>query len=257
MKITGEKVRKIHESLWKKLFLSSMMGITGGSFCSERGESCAMVQMGAYLVEPPAYGKRELVLPPGEKECISFFIDECRRARGSSKVRVCLNLATPKLEWGLKAAECFYKAGGDILELNIHGDYEPYLRLGKLRAMALPQNRAELFRWLEIFSKVDIPVIAKFKEGVIPDYRPVLDKVADLDLFGVHFNIRDEKAKRPDFEFVRNIKKRYSLFLLVSGYVRSGDMVRKLFEVGADMVGFAEPTLKDPKFINNIAGQKT
>jgi tRNA-dihydrouridine synthase len=248
-----EKVEDIRENLRKKLFLSSMMGVTDGSFCSERGEGCAMVQIGAYLAEPPAYGKRECVLPPTEEECVSFFARECERARGESKVYVCLNLATPELEWGLEAAQWFYRAGGDIVELNVHGSYEPYLRLGKLKAMVLPENRSELFRWLEAFSKMEVPVIVKFREGVIPDYTPVLDGVAALDLFGVHFNIRDESSKSPDLEFVREIKRRYPLFLLVSGYVRDVEMARRLFEAGADMVGFAEPTIKDPKFISKIA----
>lgn len=246
------KLRELRQSLQKKLFLSSMMGIANGPFCAERAKGCAMVQMGAYLAEPPAYKMRKCVLPPGEEECINFLSGGCKQARNNSKICICLNLATPNLEWGLKAAECFYKAGGDIVELNIHGGYEPYLRLGKISAMILPENRPELFKWLEAFSKADIPVIVKFREGVIPDYTPILDKIMDLNLLGVHFNIRDEKTKKPDFDFAKNIKKKYPLFLLVSGYVRSSETARKLFEAGDDMVGFAEPTIKDPEFINKI-----
>jgi len=247
-----KKLRELRKSLRKKLFLSSMMGMANGSFCSERAKGCAMVQMGAYLAEPPAYKTRKCVLPPDKEECINFLSKECKQARGDSKIYICLNLATPELEWGLKAAECFYKAGGDIVELNIHGGYEPYLRLEKIRAMVLPENRPELFRWLEAFSETDIPVIVKFREGVIPDYTPILDKIVDFNLLGVHFNIGDEETKKPDFDFVRNIKEKYSLFLLVSGYVRTSDSVRKLFEAGADMIGFAEPTIKDPEFINKL-----
>ena len=245
---------EIREKLRGKLFLSSMMGVTDGAFCAERGGGCAMVQIGAYLAEPPAYGKRRHVLPPGEEECVRFLREECERARGGSSVYVCLNLATPELEWGLEAARRFYEAGGDIVELNVHGGYEPYLRLGRLRAMVLPENRGELFRWLEAFSKLEGPVIVKFREGVIPDYSPVLDEVAKLDLLGVHFNVRDDESKRPDIEFVRRIKERYpSLFLLVSGYVRDAETAKELFNAGADMVGIAEPTIKDPKFIARIA----
>lgn len=250
-----KNISGIRESLHKKLFLSSMMGLTDGSFCAERSEGCAMVQLGAYLAEPPAYGERDKVLPPEESECINFFSDECKQARRNSEVYVCLNLATPKLEWGLEATECFYKAGGDIVELNVHGGYEPYLRQGKLRAMVLPENRPELFRWCETLSKKDIPLIIKFREGVISDYTPVLDKIADLELLGLHFNIRKDEAKEPDIEFVRRIKENYSLFLLVSGYIRDSNTVEKLFEAGADMVGFAEPTIKDSKFISKINRQ--
>ena len=251
-----ERIKKGHESLRKKLFLSSMMGITDGYFCSERSEGCAMVQIGAYLAEPPAYPETDSVLPRGQKECIDFLGEECRRARENSTVQICLNLATPRLEWGLDASECFYKAGGDIVELNIHGGYQPYLRLGKLKAMVLPENKHELFRWLEAFSKMEIPIIVKFREGVVVDYGPILDNVVKLNLFGVHFNIRNEQTKSPNLEFVKAIKEKYSFFLLVSGHIRSSEMVKKLFEAGADMVGFAEPTIKDSRFISRIAGQQ-
>ncbi len=251
-----ERIERGHKRLSKKLFLSSMMGVTDGFFCSERSEGCAMVQIGAYLAEPPAYPETDSVLPRGQKECIGFLIQECRRARENSRIPVCLNLATPRLEWGLDASECFHKAGGDIVELNIHGGYQPYLRLGKLKAMVLPENRPELLRWLEAFSKMEIPVIVKFREGVVADYGPILDNVAKLNLFAVHFNVRNEQTKVPDLEFVKAIKEKYSFFLLVSGYIRSSEMAKKLFEAGADMVGFAEPTIKDSKFISRIAEQK-
>lgn len=251
-----ERIKKGHESLRKKLFLSSMMGVSDGYFCSERSEGCAMVQIGAYLAEPPAYPETDSVLPRGQKECIDFLGEECRRARENSTVRICLNLATPRLEWGLDASECFYKAGGDIVELNIHGGYQPYLRLGKLKAMVLPENRYELFRWLEAFSKMEIPIIVKFREGIVADYGPILDNVVKLNLFGVHFNIRNEQTNVPNLEFVKAIKEKYSFFLLVSGHIRSSEMVKKLFEAGADMVGFAEPTIKDSRFISRIAEQQ-
>lgn len=249
------KLEKLRKILKETFFLSSMMEITDGSFCAEKGKGCSMVQLGAYLAEPPMYGRRESVLPSDEAECTDFLARECMRARTSSDIKVCLNLATPRLEWGLEAARCFRKAGGDILELNVHGAYEPYLREGKLRAMVLPENRTELFSWIKTFSKVDIPLIVKFREGVIPDYTPILEKILSFNLLGVHFNIRDEESKEPDFDFVKNIKEKFSFFLLVSGYVRSSGEVRELFQTGADMIGFAEPLIKDPNFISRISEQ--
>ncbi|MFQ6095578.1 MAG: hypothetical protein ACE5NN_05495 [Candidatus Bathyarchaeia archaeon] len=214
-----------------------------------------MVQLGAYLAEPPAYGQQKYFLPPTSEECTKFLAEECRKARSASEVFTCLNLATPRLDWGLEAAECFHKAGGDFVELNVHGGYEPYLRLGKLRAMVLPENRSELFRWIDAFTELEIPLIVKFREGVIKDYSPVLDKIEDFDLFAVHFNVRDETTKRPDFEFVRDVKTKYPFFLLVSGYVRSGVDAKMLFEAGADMVGIAKPAIEDPRYISKIADE--
>lgn len=243
---------KLYDKLRGGLFLSSMMEITDGDFCFERSMGCAMVQLGAYLAEPPAYGKEDYYLPPTSEGCEAFFRDECRKAGGPSKAFTCLNLATPRLEWGLEAAECFRSAGGDLVELNVHGSYEPYLRQGKLRAMVLPENRCELFRWVEAFTSLDIPLIVKFRRGFIEDYSPVLDRIEDFNIFGVHFNVRDEKTKKPDVEFVSRTK-RDSLFLLVSGYVRSAGDAKRLFEAGADMVGIAEPTINDPRYIHTIA----
>ncbi|MBS7612956.1 hypothetical protein KEJ48_01725 [Candidatus Bathyarchaeota archaeon] len=243
------------------LFLSSMMGITDGGFCAERGVGTALVQLGAYLAEPPMYGVLEpgLILPPEKKRCVEFLAGEVEKVKKKLNVAVCLNLATLKLEWGLEAAECFREAGGDFVELNVHGGYRRYLEQGKLKAMVLPENRNELFNWLKGFSELNIPTIVKFRAGVIPDYTPVLDRIVGIDIFGVHFNVRDDASKRPDVEFVREIKSRYSsIFLLVSGYVRSAEDAIMLFNAGADMVGIAEPTIKDPDYIANIAeGLKT
>ena len=246
---------ELYDKLRNGLFLSSMMRITDGAFCSERGGGCAMVQLGAYLAEPPAYGEQEYFLPPTQVECTGFFVDECQRVKDRFKTFTCLNLATPKLEWGLEAAECFRRAGGDFVELNVHGSYRPYLRLGKLRAMVLPENRDELYRWVKGFIKLEIPLIVKFRQGVIEDYSLVLNKIIDFEPFGIHFNVRNQETKKPDFKFVRALKRKYSFFLLVSGYVRSVNDVRRLSEAGADMIGIAEPTKNDPRYIERISNR--
>jgi tRNA-dihydrouridine synthase len=242
----------LYDRLRGRLFLSSMMGTTDGRFCGERSGGCAMVQLGAYLAEPPAYDKVPLVLPPNRIDCIRFLQGEFDRVKFNSDVILCVNVATPELTWGMDAAEYISQASA-VFELNIHGGYEPYLRRGRIRAMVYPESRNELFDWLESFSRLEIPVIVKFREGVIDDYTPILDKIKDLDLLGVHFNVRDEKTKRPDFEFVEDVKRVYDTFMLVSGYVRSADDARRLFQAGADMVGIAEPTMQDPDYIRKIA----
>jgi tRNA-dihydrouridine synthase len=249
------KWMELRRNLKGKLFLSSMMHYTDGRFCSERGSGSSMVQIGAYLAEPPVYGVLEhgWVLPPNRERCTEFLHREMEIIRNRLKgVKVCLNLATPRLEWGLEAAECFKDAGGDLLELNFHGGYKRYLELGRLRAMVLPENRSELYRWLEKFSSVDFPVIAKFRWGVISNYMPILDLIESLKLFGVHFNIRDETSGKPCFEFIKQIRK-YGFFILASGYVRSLKDAETLFESGADMVGLAEPVINNPNFIAEIA----
>jgi tRNA-dihydrouridine synthase len=162
-----------------------------------------------------------------------------------------LNLATPKLEWGLLASKCFHDAGGDIVELNVHGGYQPYLSQGKLKAMVLPANRAELYKWVEAFSETNVPFIVKFRAGFIEDYTPILDRIKEFDILGIHFNVADEEKKRPDINFLNQLgKARY--LLLISGYARSRGDVEKLFDAGADMVGIASPTMDNASFIKQI-----
>jgi len=246
---------ELKSKLHGKLFLSSMMNLTDGSFCSERSRGCAMVQIGAYLAEPPAYGKLKSVLPPERRECIRFLSEECRKAKSRSDVHVCLNLVSPKLEWAIEAAEAFREAGGDLIELNVHGGYKRYLKLGLLRAMVLPNNRQNMIKWLKALSNLEVPLIVKFRASVIPDYQTLLEEIANINIFAVHFNIRDEDTKRPDFKFAEEIREKCPFFLLVSGYIRSTDDVRRLFSIGVDMAGIAEPTIEDPNFIAKIADQ--
>lgn len=244
------RFKELRNRLRRGIFLSSMMGITDGKYCAERGQGCAMTQLGAYLAEPSEYGKERWFLPPHPTDCTAFFENELRHLTHLDAA-TCLNLATPKLEWGLEAAECFHKAGGDIVELNVHGGYRPYLEKGKLRAMVLPENRRELYTWVEAFTELDAPIIVKFRAGFIEDYTPILDQINEYDLFGIHFNIADEENKRPDIDFLQGVK-RNNHILLASGYVRSQRDVDELFSSGVNLVGVARPTRENPSFIQQL-----
>jgi len=255
-------MEKMSEDLYSRLasgfFLSSMMTVTDGAFCAERSAGCVMVQLGAYLAEPTADKEAkgayaQSFLPPDWDACTQFLAQECRSAHSVSNVFTCLNLATPRLEWGLKAAQSFLRASGDFVELNVHGGYQRYLDQGKLRAMILPQNQPELFKWIKAFTGLEIPLIVKFSGQ--HDRGPllkVLDRVREFDLFGIHINVRNKETKRPDLELVRQVKRVYPGFLLVSGYARSGSDAAELFGAGADMVGIAEPTIADAEYIRRI-----
>ncbi len=241
------------------LFLSSMMDITDGAFCASRSAGCAMVQLGAYLAEPTA-GPREKgssarsFLPPDPAEAAAFLAREVRAARGTRDVVTCLNLATPRLEWGLEAARGFAAGGGDLVELNVHGGYGRYLREGKLRAMVLPENQPELFRWVEAFAALEVPLVVKFHGPTGRELLPgVLDLLQAFDLFGVHVNVRRPHARTPDLALARELKAHYPGFFLASGYVRSADDARALLAAGANMVGIAEPAIEDAGYIQRIA----
>jgi tRNA-dihydrouridine synthase len=240
-------------------FLSSMMGITDGVFCAQRSEGCTMVQLGAYLAEPTANkqdkgNQARSFLPADWGECVHFLRRECENARRINNVAVCLNLATPKIEWGLLAAECFQQAGGDYIELNAHGGYQRYLDQGKLRAMILPENQLELYHWIEALSILPIPLIVKFNgQFERAHLLNVLEKIKTYNLFGIHINIRNPAAKRPDFALTKHVRAIHAGVLLASGYVRSTADAVTLFAIGVDMVGIAEPTMNDAGYIERIA----
>lgn len=242
-----------------RFFLSSMMGITDGAFCADRGVGCALVQLGAYLAEPTATmadkgGDAASFLPPDPQACTAFLALECSRARGPANARVCLNLATPRLEWALEAASCFWQAGGDLLELNVHGGYERYLEQGKLRAMVRPEHQQELYRWVEALAGLGGPLVVKFnmqhdREHVLHVLRALAGRPP---IFGVHINVRGPGTNKPDLDAVREARECYPGFLLVSGYVWSAAAVRAVLNTGADMVGVAAPTMNDATYIRRL-----
>jgi len=257
----NNKKDQIWEQLHHGFFLSAMEGITNGVFCAERGGGCTMLQLGIYLAEPDNYHKvtafyAQDILPPDHQECLEFLIHDIKAAKSATDALVCLNLASSHLEWALEAAKTFLQAGGDLIELNVHGGFTHYLSIGKMRAMIFPENQPELYHWAEAFCEQEIPLIVKFNaKSNRTLLQQVLDHLVKTPLVGIHINIRDEKTKQPDYNFVRKIKEIYPFFLLASGYVRSAIDAKGLFEAGADMVGIAEPTVKDPGFISRLVGE--
>jgi tRNA-dihydrouridine synthase len=252
---------ELQQKLKGGFFLSSMMGVTDGAFCARillGDHGCAMVQTGAYLAEPTATAKdigpdAGSFLPNDIRAWVDFLADDCRPIRHAADVAICMNLATPRLEWGLEAAECFARAGGDLVELNVHGGYGRYLKQGKLRAMVLPENQDELLRWVAALGRLDIPLIVKFHGGSEREHLvSALRRMANLPVFGVHVNVRDDATKRPDVELVRTLRPLIPGLFLVSGYVRSSDDARTLFDAGADMVGVAAPVREDAAYIRKL-----
>jgi hypothetical protein len=77
--------------------------------------------------------------------------------------------------------------------------------------------------------------------------------MANLPLLGVHVNVRDEQARRPDVDLVRALRPLIPGLFLVSGYVRSPEDARALFEAGADMIGAAAPVREDLAYIRKLA----
>ena len=235
-----------------RLFLSSMMGVTDGRFCARAGKGAELVQLGAYLAEPGAYGKESGVLPPDRVSCIRFLREEVAEARGAGEgVRVSLNLAAAREEDARSAAECFFEAGGDAVELNAHGGYGRYLKMGLLRAMALPENRRMLFEWCESLRGAGA-LWVKFRAGTVEDFDAVLAQLRELGVEAVHFNVRGEDLGAG---FVREARSSWGGRLFASGGVRTAADARAFFEAGADLAGVAEPARRDPSFIARLAGE--
>lgn len=233
-----------------RLFLSSMMGVTDGRFCARAGKGAELVQLGAYLAEPGMYGKEDGVLPDDRASCVQFLRGDIEKARGAGEgVQVCLNLAAAAKDDARAAAECFFEAGGDSVELNAHGGYGRYLRKGLLRAMALPENRDRLYEWCESLAAAG-PLWAKFRAGAVDDFDAVVAPLADLGVEAVHFNVTGEGLGAG---FLRQARSWWKGRLLASGGVRTAADARGFFDAGADLAGVAEPCMKDASFIARLA----
>lgn len=235
-----------------------MLGWTDGKFCGERCGGCEMVQLGAYMAEPTADEEvrsrfPSFFLPRDTDKWVPFFERECKASKCRLNLVTCINLASPRLEWALCAGESFFKAGGDLLELNVHGNYKRYLDRGLLRNMVRPENRKELFRWVDTLCRLDIPLIVKLNGQ--HDREFVLQAVSELEeypIFGIHMNIRSLREKKPDLSFIHDIREVYHKFLLTSGYIYNSADAKEVFDAGADMVGIAEPVLEDGAFISSL-----
>jgi tRNA-dihydrouridine synthase len=255
----NQSYENLYERLDGGLFLSALHEYTFGAYCAMRSRGCAMVQTGLYFAEPEAeaavrqrYGNT--FLPTETEACRAFLVQDCRQARSAGDVVVCMNLGALSLEPGLQAAELFLEAGGDLVELNIHGGFIRYMQAGRMRAMIFPENQSELLRWLDEYNQRGIPLIVKFsardqRQNLIK----LLQKIDRCGLFGVHVNIRSEETSLPDLRLIEEVRQVYHGFLLVSGYIRSARQVKECFEAGANMAGIGEPVMREAEFIGRLA----
>jgi tRNA-dihydrouridine synthase len=254
-----ETINQLRERLQGGFFLSAMHEYTDGAYCALRSSGAAMVQVGLYFAEPGSPEKEHVKYPqtflPEETNDAAVFLEEnVREARSEGDVVVCMNVGGLELEPVLQASRQFLQAGGDLVELNIHGGFTRYIEAGRMRAMILPEHRDELYRWVDRLTNAGIPLIVKFNAR--ENRRHLLDvlvEIGEYELFGVHINVRSEVVKQPDTGFIRKAKERYPGFLLASGHVRSAEHVRAAFEAGANMLGIAEPAMQDPSFIARLA----
>ena len=166
---------------------------------------------------------------------------------------VCLSIAGFKVEDVADAVRAFGEAGGDFVELNVHGGVRPWSEQGYLVGMALPEYRARLVFWAEQLAALDIPLVIKFNSRIDVDFAEALRDLAHVPVWGYHFNIRDQVEKKPNEDFVRNIRPLVQGPLLVSGYAWEVERVRRLQELGVNVVGFSEPVMNDPAFISRMA----
>lgn len=244
------------------LFLSSMLGKTDARYCVERGSGADMVQLGALLAaeEDRLEEEREIrpgsFLPQSELEMTKILSKEVEIVRQGlgQNVLVALNLGVFDLGAGLKAARAWEAAGGDYLELNVHGQWRGLSEGGYLRAMALEGHRKRLLNWSKSLVEEGPPLIVKFHRDTNVDFTSLLGEIhrAETGISALHFNIRGPNQK-PDLPFAERIVKAARVPVLFSGYVRTAEAARSLFELGAAGVGFAQPVMEEKDFISRIA----
>ena len=247
---------ELSERVKNRLFVSSMMKVTDGAWVAEHGRGGDMVQIGALIADKTDRDHEpRCLLPLEEADMTSVLqkeVDVIRRSLGD--IPIGLNAAPGDEKSALAMARAFQLAGGDIYELNCHGSYRPLLERGLLKAMPLPENRPALNRWLGGLVRFSIPIVVKFRaqtEGV--DFQELLPELENIpDLFGVHFNVRDERSGEPDIEFVRQIRPLTKGLLFCSGHVTEAHHVRGLLNAGADCIGIAQGLRDEPGTLTRL-----
>ena len=250
---------QLEERLKGGLFISAMMGQTDGAFAARRGKGASMVQIGALIAdaEDRSHDERSL-LPLNQPDMVPVLrqeVDVVREALGD--IPIMLNAGVGDLESGIRMANAFGEACGDIFELNVHGGYGKLLQRGLLRAMMLPENRKTLIEWLTELCRLTIPVVVKFwprMPGV--DFTEVLGDIASIEhLFGIHLNVQAEQEEVPDVALVRQVRPYVKGLLLCSGHVKERADVDALLSAGADCVGIAKGVLDEPGIMARLSAE--
>ena len=238
------------------LFISSMMGVTDGPWVTERAAGTRMVQIGALIADLSDRSHDAKYLLPKEQDgmvpILKRQVNPIREKWGN--LPICLNAAPGDLQSAVCMAQSFERAGGDIFELNCHGGYARLLERGLLRNMVRQENRSTMRAWLIELCRLSIPVVVKFN-GTMEDidFCQVLDEIADVeDLFGVHFNVRDDSHNAPDIDLVRRVRPHVKGLLLCSGHVRSPENVTELQAAGADCVGISQGLRDEPGIFKRL-----
>ena len=249
------------ERISKRLFLSTMLNLTDAEFAASYAAGAGFIQLGTMLVEAETaeyspYRDRwpKAFLPnDGAAMCDLLRREIVTVKSGVGEVPICLSIAGSGLAGVCGAIRAFGEAGGDFVELNVHGRLDPWASQGYLAGMSLPAYRDRLVAWAEELAALDIPLVIKFRTDIDVDMRQVCSDLAHVPLFGVHFNVRDVAIKKPNLAFVKSIRSAVEGELLCSGYAWTADAVKALFEAGADAVGLAQPIAKDPGLFAKLA----
>jgi hypothetical protein len=194
-------------------------------------------------------------LPLDENEMVSVLEMHVKAVHSAiPDMLIGLNGAPGDLDSALRMARAFYRAGGDIFELNCHGGYAPLLERGLLRGMMMPDQRIRLHEWLQELCMLQIPIVVKFNGTVTGiDVIELLDSIRDIrDLFGVHFNVRDSEETKPNTGLVRLLRPKVDGVLFCSGFVTGKEHVRALEAAGADCIGVAQGIRDNPTIIRSL-----
>lgn len=246
----------LRQRLTHSLFLSSMMRNTNGAYCARCGKGADMVQLGALLVAAPGEYMEvrdkypHAFLPNAIDEMTERLSSEVKEIRSLlGNVIIGVNAGIFDIQEGVKMVSALTAAGGDILELNVHGGLKPFADIGFFEGMALPEYRERLLLWTKELSYSELPLVIKFHTSSPVDFEKVLEELEPFPVFGYHFNIRNEETKGPDYEFIKRIRPLVKGMLFVSGYIRSPEDIKALWDLGVDSIGVATPILKDENFL--------
>jgi tRNA-dihydrouridine synthase len=252
--------QSVAKKLSGQLFLSSMMGITNGKWCAEHCKSASMVQLGAFVLDGPAY-KSGHYYPPSEEKLLTSHLKKefdtfkqiyNQKYKTQKYPLLSANIFLCEEKSVITSAKAFMSAGGDVYELNVHGGIGHDKERGTGQCMFYPEHVEKLYRWVQLLTQTGVILIVKARAGVIPDYGDHLAKFEEYGVFGFHINVRDEKHHTQDLKCLEKIRKQTKLFLLASGYVRDVHTAKALFNAGADAVGIAEAVRNNSDIFDTI-----
>jgi len=240
------------DDLKNGVVLAELGGHGDGPYCAKHGTGAALVVLGTYIVDPgdavpydPAF-----VFKPGRDSYADYLREHIAAARASGAA-VGVSVISVNLDDTIDFLLAAEEAGVDYVSLCLHSVMEMFVSVGLSSALLRRENWGRLREHLSAcLEALEGPFIPKMGIGWAPDDVEAMAEMVDVGVSIIHANVGDA-ASDSGADVIRRLK-RYGMFLIAGGGIKTAQDARRVLEVGADAVAIGTAAMDDPGLCGHI-----